>query len=332
MSGAKPPAGRIPLNTLAVAFGLAGLAEAWTAAGDALSFPTAVGSAFWVVVAVAWVWLLAAHVRRGAQVRRPLSQQLADPVQGPIAALVPVVAMLLGTALLPYSRGEGQVVVALAIVAATVFAGWFVGHLQDGGVSVDAVHGGYFLPTVAAGYIGSYAAARCGWDEVAAGAFFLATLGWVVTLGVLLARLASRPPLPPPLVPTLAILVAPPAVGGLAWYAMRGPHMDAVQAGFAGVGVVFFLAQLAFVRRYLALPFTLGFWSFTFPFAAVGEYVIVWLGVLRPAGWQVGVVVLLVLVTALVVGVAARSLVEVARGRIARAERVLQAGDQRALR
>ena len=96
----KPmPMERIPLNTLAIAFGLAGLAEVWTAGADVLGLPSAIGWTLWAVAAIAWLWLLIAHLARGARTHLPLGDQLRHPVQGPIASLVPVVALLLGSAL-----------------------------------------------------------------------------------------------------------------------------------------------------------------------------------------------------------------------------------------
>lgn len=70
--------------------------------------------------------------------------------------------------------------------------------------------------------------------------FGKATLGWVL-FGVggflwfalhpiLLARLVAGPPLPPPLHPTLAILLAPPAVSAIALVQVTGGHGVSVAA------------------------------------------------------------------------------------------------------
>ena len=95
---------------------------------------------------------------------------------------------------------------------------------------------------------------------------------WVIMFVVLFARLAVRPPLPDALTPTLAIIVSPPAVAGTAWIAITGRTDDVMQLALTGLTVVLVLMQLALVPRYRRLPFSLGFWSFTFPFAAVAGY------------------------------------------------------------
>ena len=118
------PTSRIPLNTLAVPFGLAGFAETWSYAAPVLHLPAVVPQVFWAIAAVVWVWLLGAHAVRGARVGERLVDQLRHPAQGPIAALVPValhLAWQVGT--LKPNTHEGAGTAALARFRANRFAG-----------------------------------------------------------------------------------------------------------------------------------------------------------------------------------------------------------------
>jgi len=93
--------------------------------------------------------------------------------------------------------------------------------------------------------------------------------------------------------------------------------------------VLMALQQVALLPRYRVLPFSLGFWSFTFPLAAAGGYGIEWLSIADFAGWQAVAWLLVVLVTAVIVAIAARSLLlvtSVRRG-ARRAENVLRRAD-----
>jgi tellurite resistance protein len=322
-----PPA-RIPLNTFAIGFGLAGLAEVWSTAGDTLGLPIAVSQAFWLLAAAAWVWLIVAHLVRGARTGLPLASQLRHPAQGPIAALVPTTGMLLAGDLLTVSRSAGTVLFLLCTVAAATFAAWLVGTWLQGGLALEALHGGYLLPTVAAALVGADVAGKAGlpllgWGLLGVGVFF-----WVLITGLLVLRFAVRPALPDPLVPTLAILVAPPVVGGIAWFALTGAQGDPVAAMLAGLGVLLLLVQLALLPRYLRLRFSLGFWSFAFPAAAVVTDALLWLRLTPEPARAIASVVLLIAATALVAGIGARSLRELLpRIRRRRAEAVLATAD-----
>ncbi len=301
-----PPTTRIPLNTLAIAFGLAGLADAWNAGSLALDLPSGVGDVFWGIAAIAWLWLLVAHARRGSRAVGTLASQLRHPLQGPVAALAPVVGMLLGADLYRFFPLAGQILVIVFMAVTALFAGWLVSIWLGGSLDLESLHGGYLLPTVAGGFIAATAAAEVGLATLAVGAFAVGTFFWVVMFTLITARLMFRPALPAPLAPTLAILVAPPAVAGTAWF-LIAPTPGPVDYALAGMTVLMLVVQVALVPRYRKLPFTLGFWSFTFPFAAVAGYAIGWLNLLRPVGWHILVVAVLVAVTALVGAIAVRS-------------------------
>ncbi|WP_348787662.1 transporter [Leifsonia sp. NPDC080035] len=323
------PAQRIPLNTLAIAFGLAGLATIWTVAGRLLGVPAGVGQALWVVVAVAWIWLIVAHLRRGARSAESLAQQLRHPAQGPIAALVPVVGMLLGADLYPFLPVVGEAVVVVSIVAAALFAGWILAFWHRGSLPPEAFHGGYLLPTVAAGLVAATTSYRVGLPALAIGAFAVGIFFWVVISTVLLARLAFFAPLPDALTPTCAILLAPPAVAGTAWFTINGERADTISLALLGLLVLMVLQQVALLPRYRRLSFTLGFWSFTFPLAAAGGYGVEWASVAAFPGWQPVAWLLVAVVTVVILAVAARSLVLVASVRrgARRAENVLRHAD-----
>jgi len=320
---------RIPLNTLAISFGLAGLAVVWATVAAALDLSPALPLVLWIAAAVAWLWLIVAHTVRGARSSETLIGQLRHPAQGPIAAIVPTVGMLLGGALHSVWPAGGLVLALASLAAALAFAGWILAYWHTGQLNPEAFHGAYLLPTVAAPLVASAVTARLGFDLLAMGAFAVGILFWVVLLTVLLARLAFFAPLPQALTPTLAILLAPPAVAGTAWFAMNGTRPDPVSAALLGVLALMLVMQLFLVSIYRRLPFTLGFWSFTFPVASAAAYGAQWLAIAAPVGWQVGVLGIAAVPTVLIVAIGVRSLVlvtSVRRG-ARRAEQPLRRAD-----
>ncbi|GAA4669815.1 hypothetical protein [Amycolatopsis dongchuanensis] len=310
-AGSRPA--RLPLNTLAIGFGLAGLAEAWTEATSALTLPRVVPQAFWALAATAWVSLLTAHLVRGARSGEGLASQLRHPAQGPIAALAPVTAMLLAADLFTWSPIGGRVLFLLALATAAILAAWLFASWFEGRLELESLHPGYLLPTVAPGLVGADVAHVVGyhglaWSLFGVGAFFAVVLTAIVVL-----RLTFRSALPDALIPTTAILLAPPAVAGIAWFSLHGHVADPVAQAIGGVGVLLVLVQAAMVPRYRRLRFTVGFWSFTFPLAAAVALAEEWLDVVRPAGWVPITGVLLALVTVFIGAIAARSVWAVAR-------------------
>lgn len=320
---------RIPLNTLAISLGLTGLASLWSTMAIALEVADIIPIVLWIGAATSWVWLMVAHLVRGARSDETLVAQLRHPAQGPIAAIIPVVGMLLGSELyLTWPLG-GFVLTIGSFATAVVFAAWILAFWHTGHLNPEAFHGAYLLPTVAAPLVGSAAAAKLGFPGVAAGSFAVGIFFWLVLVTVLLSRLAFFPPLPDPLTPTLAILLAPPAVAGAAWFAMNGVHDDVVSLSLLGLLAMMFVMQLFLLRIYGRLPFTLGFWSFTFPAASAATFLIQWVELAAFDGWQVVAYCAAVCVTALIVLIGIRSIVLVSSVRrgARRAEQTLRRAD-----
>jgi tellurite resistance protein len=303
-----PVSSRIPLNTLAIPFGLIGYAGTWNSARAAFGWGAWVTEPFWIVAAAALIWLVAAHTIRGHRTSSPLSDQLKHPAQGPIAAILPASVVLLGAHLHPSIPLAGEVLVYAGSASGFVYAAWLIALWIRRQVPVEAIHGGYFLPTVAAGYISAGSAAAIGNTPLAIAAFSMGTFFWAVIFIVLLARLALVAPLPGPLTPTLAILAAPPSVGGMAWLAMNGRTLDWVTVALFGSTIFMMLIQIALIPTYRRLQFTLGFWAFTFSMAAVASQVIVVSDLTRYPGWQIVAVAALVAVSALILTIAIKSL------------------------
>ena len=305
---ARRPVTRIPLTTFAIGFGLAGLAGAWNSAGPALGLPRAVPQAFYAVAAIAWLWLIVAHLVRGARGEERLIDQIRHPAQGPIASLAPVTAMLLAAQLYTYSYTAGWVLYLLALAASAalvvvVFGWWF-----EGGLEHEALHSGYLLPTVAPGLIGADVAAKLGNHGLAWGLFATGTFFGIVMTALAVQRHSFRAPLPDALAPTAMILLAPPAVGGLAWFTLNGHVVDPVADAIAGLGVVLLLMQIGLIPRYRRLRFSPGFWSFTVPLAAAVSLPEQWLHLTQPAGWRVMTGVLLAAITVFIGTIGWRSL------------------------
>lgn len=296
-----------------IPFGLAGLGQAWHAAGPVLGIASAVPDAVFILAAGVWLGLAAAYAVQGP---RGILADLRDPVLNPFPSLALITPMMLGAALSAVAFTAGRVLVIVFLVATVVLGGWLTGQWSTGALDTDALHPGYYLPTVAGGLVGGGAAAQVRLHTLAEASFGIGIISWLLIGSLLLNRLSVRPMLPPPLVPTLAIESAPPAVAGVAYFALTGGTADFAAAALGGFAVLMAIAQLRFVPMYARLRFSPGFWSFTFAYASGATDALLWLTATRPPGAAAYAIVVISLITALIAGIAARSVLAVARGQL----------------
>jgi tellurite resistance protein len=306
---------RIPPNGFAIAFGLAGLGGTWSAAADGGWAPRAVGEALLLAAAAAWLALLVAYGAHAATHRGTLRSDLTHPVLAPFAALVPITAMVVvAGGLTPHAPVTAAVVTDVLIGLTVLHGCWFTGQLIHGDYSVETLHPGYFLPTVAGGLLAAAAAGRTGQPDLAWVLFGYGAISWLVIGSMILGRLFFGPRLPAPLVPTIAIEVAPSAVAGLAWFSLGDGRIDAVARILAGYGVLMALAQLRLLPDFLRLRFSVGTWAFAFSWAVVATVALHWIARTRPAGGDALALVVLAAATLLVGAIAVRTVVALRRG------------------
>jgi tellurite resistance protein len=312
MTSASLP--RITPNLFGIPFGLTGLGEAWATASHLYRVPGVVADVLLVSAAAMWVVISTAYVRDVAANAR-WSTELRDPVFAPFVALIAIVPMLLGVNLSEHARLAGVTLTTVSLVVTTVLGGCLIGQWIVEDLSLAQWHPGYFIPTVAGGYLGAESLAALGHRDLAMVMFGYGSVSWLVLGSILLQRMFVEIRLPSPLLPTMAIQMAPPVVAGAAWFGINGDRVDSLALGLAGYAVLMAIVQLRLVPLFRAVPFGPGWWAFAFSYAAVFTDALHWLAVTRvPHGPSWSYVVLAV-VTVAVGALAVRTLVALRAGR-----------------
>lgn len=271
MTTTEPGTRRLPLNFFGIAFGTAGLAGTWTASGQLLGAPTAVGETLWAAAALAWGIITVVYLRRSGGLRA-VAGDLRHPVLGPFASLVPAVGSLLAAHLFQWYPVASGIAVWVMLALSAAFGAWFVSSVLSQPRAPAVIHGGYLLPTVAASLITAQSFATIGHRDVAIGLLAVGIMFWMLIAGALLVRYITGPPVPPALFPTIAIFSAPPAVAGNAWWAISDGQLSTVDTVFAALMIALLLPHLFLLPMYARTPFVIGFWATTFTVAASATY------------------------------------------------------------
>lgn len=191
------------------------------------------------------------------------------PVRLAFFPAISISLLLIATALRPHSPGPAEMV-------------WFLGALAQSGLTLAVISGwigkrafqpmhispAWFIPAVG-NVVVPVAGVGFGYEEVSWLFFSTGMLFWVVLLTLVMNRLIFHDPLPARLLPTLVILIAPPAVGFLAWLQLNGGEIDAFARMLFYAAVLFAAIVVTQVPGLLRLPFALSWWALSFPVAAL---------------------------------------------------------------
>jgi tellurite resistance protein len=263
-----PRIAHYPITFFAIGMGMMGLTLAIKAAERAFELPNLVSPG---VLAVSVVMLTAVALGYGIKALAHPAEVRAEwhhPVRIAFFPAISISLLLLAAALLEPMPQVAHVIwlvgTALQGVLALSVIGAWIGHrsFQQGQLTPA-----WFIPAVG-NVIVPLAGARLGYMEISWLFFSGGLIFWVVLLSLVMNRLMFHDPLPGKMVPTLMILVAPPAVAFTAWLRLSG---DVGPFGhfLLSAAYVFALLVATQVAKFRNMPFALSWWALSFPLAAL---------------------------------------------------------------
>jgi len=258
--------------------------------------------------------LLLVGWRYAAQGRRRVVADVRDPVQAPFVAVPAITGMMLGAALASVSFAAGRVLVIIFLAITICIAAWLGGQWITGGLNPASMHPGYYLPSIAGGLVGAITLSQVHLHALAQASFGVGIVSWLILGSVVLNRLITARRLPEALQPVTAIELAPPALAGVAWFALAGRGTPVIAYAIGGYLVLMALIQISLIPVYSKLRFSPGFWAFTFSYAIAITYALEWISRTNPPGATGYAIAAITAITAFIGAIAFRSLTAIARG------------------
>jgi len=304
-----------PIAFFSIVMGLAGLAIAWTRAEAAFHAPAAIGNALAWLTALAFIVIALAYIAKLASHREDVARELRHPVRLNFFPTISIGLLLLAIVFLerhaPAARALWVVGTALQLgFTLYVMNAW----LHRTGIEVAHVNPAWFIPVVG-NVLVPIAGVRLFPVEISWFFFSLGILFWLVLLTIVMYRLFFHAPLPERLAPTLFILIAPPAVGFIAWFALTGA-VDAFARVLYYSALAFTLLLASNAARFLKARFFLSAWAYSFPLAAMTIATLLMARVVGGVGFEGRAPVLLTVLTVVVALLLARTALAISRREI----------------
>lgn len=306
----------LPVTVFAVVMGLGGTSLAWQRAARTAGAPQEAGQALaWLALGVlavaagAYLVKVALHLPAvRAEWRHPVKLAFVPTMTISLVIVSAAFADRLPTlsAALFWVGAPAQLLLTLDVLRT-----W----IGDPRFTLEHVHPAWFIPVV--GNLVVPLAGTAHADRQVSWFFFsVGLVYWLALLPIVLGRLVVGGALPGRLAPTLAVLVAPPAVAVLAWTRLGGTFDDPLAQVLVDVTLFQLLLLATQVPALVRLPFAISAWAYTFPLAAATSAMLgagaAGLGGLFDALGRL----LLAVVSVVVAGLAARTLLAVRRGEL----------------
>jgi len=258
----------LPVSFFSAVMGLAGLSLAWEQALAMMPEMAWLARSVGLLALLVFVCLSLAYLSKGLRFSAQVKAEFEHPVKLSFFATISVSLVLLSTVL-------------MSVSSTASLAFWWVGTVLQFGLLILVVNAwihrttlkleqlnpSWFIPAVG-NVLVSVTGVDHGYIELSWFFFSIGILFWIVLTPMIFARLAFQPPLPPKLMPTLFILIAPPAVGFLAYVKLTGQFDSFARVLFYSA-LFFTILLLSQTGRFIKLPFMLSSWAYSFPLAAI---------------------------------------------------------------
>jgi tellurite resistance protein len=257
---------RLPARLFAAVMGLAGLSLAWRSAAEILPVPGWIGEALGVLSLAVFLILAAGYLAKLIHAPETVRAEYGNPVQSSFIATITVSLLLLAGVLRPWAFAVADGVwltgAALQLLLAIVLSQRWLRQKPD----IRQINPGWFIPTIG-NIVAPITGAPLGHIELSWLLFAVGLIFTLILYPIVVYRLLVHEKLPPPLQPTLFILIVPPAIIALAHLALGG-SFGAVEHGMFLAALVVALLVAARARPFAGIPVA-SFWAYTFPLDAL---------------------------------------------------------------
>ena len=266
---------RVPVNLFAICVGLFAISLSWRLfAGFQIGQALMIGNFISYLAATLLGVLSLLYAAKFLFYRQAFWQEATHPLGSSFVGLVPLCYFLLVATFGNEQNSIWLVITLVALLVDMVITFRLLSILTTGNSQKVAKTAALYVPTVAAGLVGCMAINKIGYAGWAALLWGMGLVGWIfLELRVLNHLFNGEMPLP--MRPTIGLEMAPGAVGTLA-ASILWPQLP-VEVVLIGLGVASgrILTVMARYKWWSQTGFTPGYWSFSFPAAALTSGIIV---------------------------------------------------------
>jgi tellurite resistance protein len=258
----------LPVSLFAIVMGTAGLAIAWKKAHHVLALPSGIWQAIAATATLLFAFLAVVYALKLVRHPKAVAAERAHPIRVNFFPTISIGILLLS---IVWADEYPAVAAGLWAAGAILHLGFTLmamsSWIHHTHYEIKHANPAWFIPVVGniiVPVVGvRFAPAEVSWFFFSVGFVF-----WVVLLTIVMYRLFFHEPLPARLTPTLFILLAPPAVGFIAYTALSAP-LDAFARVLYYTALFLTLLLASNARRFLRVPFFISAWAYSFPLAAM---------------------------------------------------------------
>lgn len=301
-----------PISFFAVILGLAGTTIAFQRAEHLVGLPFAISGFLLVVTLSVFVVIAAFYAIKAIRFPDAVKREFAHPIKINFFPTISISFLLFSITFLEINPAVSRYLWIVGAIAHTLFTiGILSVWMQHTMFQIQHSNPSWFIPVVGNIIIPvvgvEHFPTDISWFFFSVGIIF-----WISLFTIFLNRIIFHAPLADRLLPTLFIMIAPPAVGFIAYvklmdHDVSGFGLDGFAKSLYYFALFLFILLIAQYRQFLKIRFYLSWWAYSFPIAAMTIASVLMFSKTQLALFQGIVYVLLVFLSILVITLITRT-------------------------
>ena len=257
-----------PISFFSIVMGLSGLTVAWEKAQHLYQLNTGIGHSLLALTVFVFTLLSLIYTLKILKHRNSVSQELMHPIKLSFFPSISISLLLLSIAFLSVNMAIAKPLWITGVILHFGFTLFVISRwMHHEHFKINHMNPAWFIPAVG-NVLVPITGMALGYTDVSWFFFSVGMLFWIILLTVFFNRILFHDPMPTHLLPTLFIMIAPPAVGFIAYVRLNG-GIDHFAHFLYFVALFLTFLLLSQAKYYLKLPFFLSWWAYSFPLAAI---------------------------------------------------------------
>ena len=262
-----------PIMMFAIIMGFSGLTLVFKKLHEVLYFPSFIVSFFTFSTTVLFFVIAYFYFKKFISYKEEVKKELNHPIRINFFAAVSI-SMLLLAIIYKDSIVELSNIFFILGAALHIFLTFYtIKYWINNNLEIQHSNPAWFIPIVG-NIIVPIAGVGFADKSVLYFFFSIGIFFWIILFAIILNRIIFHKQFAPKFMPTMFILIAPPAIGFLAYIKLE-TQLDFFAHILYSLALFFTILVFVMYKNYMKIKFFISWWAFTFPMAAISLATIV---------------------------------------------------------
>ena len=256
-----------PIMMFAIVMGLAGLTLVYKKVSEALFLPSIIYLVMMICTTIIFFIILYFYLLKIMKHKNEVKKEFTHPIRINFFAASSISILILSMIYRNTIDPLAQIFFIVGAVFHIFFTFYTIKFWINNNLEMQHSNPAWFIPIVG-NLIVPIAGKGFIDDSVLYFYFSIGIFFWIILFSIILNRIIFHNQFAPKFMPTLFILIAPPAIGFISYVKLTG-NLDFFAQILFNLGLFFTILVFVMYKNFINIKFFISWWAFTFPMAAI---------------------------------------------------------------